>query len=104
MDQLPRMLAGVDGFQWDAGNSSKNWKRHRVTQGETEQVFLNQPLLLAEDARHSATEPRYFALGRSDFGRLLSVAFTIRGTRVRVISARPMSRRERDTYVEAEEA
>ncbi|MEK7371273.1 MAG: BrnT family toxin, partial [candidate division NC10 bacterium] len=51
--------------------------------------------------KHSAQEVRYFALGRTDTGRELMVAFTLRGSLLRVISARPMSRRERRVYGEA---
>jgi uncharacterized DUF497 family protein len=98
---LGEFFPRIEGFQWDEGNSSKNWTRHRVTQGEAEQVFLNRPLVVAGDAMHSEAEARYFALGRTEAGRLLSVVFALRGTLVRVISARPMSRRERRAYGQA---
>ena len=87
-----------EGFEWDDGNSSKNWARHQVSQTEAEQVFLNRPLVVAGDVAHSATEARFFAFGRTDGGRLLTVVFTIRRPLLRVISARPMSRRERAGY------
>ena len=75
-------------------------ERHGVTQPEAEQIFLHQPLLLLEDPKHSASEPRFHALGKSADGRLLHVSFTVRraGTRIRVISARPMHRKERMIY------
>lgn len=92
------VLAQSTGFQWDAGNADKNSELHRVSQGECEQVFFNRPLLAAPDAAHSEHEPRYAALGQTDAGRRLGVVFTIRGTLVRVISARDMSRRERRIY------
>jgi len=71
-----------------------------VTQAEAEQVFLNEPLVIADDSRHSTSEPRHHALGRRDVGRLLHVTFTLRqdATRIRVISARDMSRKERIRY------
>ena len=50
---------------------------------------------------HSSREARYFAFGRTDGGRLLTVVFTVRGQLLRVISARPMSRRERRGYAQA---
>lgn len=53
---------------------------------------------MEQDARHSEAEPRFYALGESDSGRGLFVAFTIRGDLIRVISARDMSRRERQSY------
>jgi hypothetical protein len=55
-------------------------------------------LVFAADVGHSRTEPRFFTLGRTDSGRHLAIVFTTRGPRVRVISARPMSRAERRVY------
>jgi uncharacterized DUF497 family protein len=91
-------LQACKGFQWDEGNVSKNWERHQVTAAECEEVFFNRPLLAAQDERHSALEPRFFALGVTDAGRRLFVVFTLRGQAIRVISARDMSRREREAY------
>jgi uncharacterized DUF497 family protein len=96
-------LANCTGFQWDAGNASKNWERHAVSDGECEEVFFNRPLRLAFDDRHSQEEPRYFALGQTNAGRLLFVVLTIRGELIRVISTRDMSRRERRIYERTQE-
>jgi uncharacterized protein len=85
-------------FEWDAGNADKNWTRHRVSQIECEQVFFNQPLVVREDELHSLGEHRQFALGSTDAGRLLFVVYTLRGERVRIISARDMTARERKDY------
>lgn len=100
MDPLDALLATLEGFQWDAGNSDKNWRGHRVSQLECEQVFFNRPLVSA-DLKHSNTERRFFALGQTDAARELVVVFTTRGKLIRVISARPMSRRERREYARA---
>lgn len=88
------------GFDWDSGNARKNVDKRDVSQGEAEQVFFNEPLLVAPDVKHSETEARAHALGRTDDGRLLHITFTLRsnGTKIRVISARDMSRRERGYY------
>jgi uncharacterized DUF497 family protein len=98
MAVLEEFLAGLEGFEWDAGNSEKNWRHHEVRQGEAEQVLLNRPLVFAPDVKHSRAEPRYFTLGRTDSGRELAMVFTTRGKNVRIISARPMSRAERRAY------
>ncbi len=92
-------LARVTGFQWDEGNARKSDK-HGISQGEAEQVFLNQPLLVIEDPGHSQREARFHALGRTDAGREVHATLTLRaeGTLLRVISARPMSRKERAIY------
>ena len=95
-------LATFTGFDWDAGNAPKLLVRHRVTIGECEQVFFNAPLLVADDAKHSTAEPRWAAWGRTDDGRLLAVIFTLRGERIRPLSARDMNRKERARYAEAE--
>lgn len=88
-------------FDWDGGNAEKNWQRHRVSQSECEEIFFNRPLVVADDELHSEDEPRLYALGQTDGGRLLFVAYTVRGEKVRVISARDMTRRERKVYEDA---
>ena len=92
----------VVGFQWDEANARKIVSKHDVTQAEAEQVFFGEPLLVLEDATHSATEGRFHALGRTEAGRMLHVTFTLREakTRIRVISARTMSRKERLRYAQ----
>jgi len=90
------------GFEWDAGNRGKNAK-HRVSDDECEEVFFNLPLVLSPDGTHSAHEARYHALGKTNASRPLFIAFTHRGGRIRVISARDMTRNERRAYDEAEE-
>jgi len=91
-------LSACTGFEWDKGNVEKNWKKHRVTFWECEQVSFNEPLIVAADARHSEGENRFYALGRTDEKRFLFVVFTIRGSMIRVISARDMSLKERKEY------
>jgi hypothetical protein len=95
----------VVGFDWDAGNARKNTEKHGVTQAEAEQVFFNEPLLVLEDTGHSRDEPRFHALGRTFDQRYLHITFTLRRneTLIRVISARPMHRKERAVYAEAQE-
>jgi len=92
-------LARIEGFDWDAGNARKN-ERHGVTQAEAEQAFFDPLLLVAPDLPHSAAEPRFHALGTTVSGRLLHATFTLRfqGTKIRVISARDMSRKEKVFY------
>lgn len=101
MALLPEFFVDLEGFQWDEGNSSKNWTSHGVSQSEAEQVFLNRPVVVTGDVAHSGREARYFTYGRTDGGRPLTVVFTVRGKLARVISARPMSRRERRGYAQA---
>lgn len=91
-------LTRCTGFEWDEGNLLKNWQKHRVSASECEQLFFNQPLIAGEDEKHSDREPRFFGLGQTDSSRRLFVVFTVRGTLIRVISAREMNRREEGEY------
>ena len=93
-------LDDVTGFDWDEHNRAKNWQKHKVLAGECEEVFFTLPLLLVPDPAHSQKEPRYYVLGHTLAGRRLFIAFTIRNDKVRVISARDMSRKEKAIYEE----
>ena len=95
-------LDSCTGFDWDEANTHKNWERNRVTPEEAEEVFFNEPLVVRGDTRHSKTEKRYYALGRTSRGRYLFIAFTQRGSLLRVISVRDMNRRERNVYAHCE--
>ena len=102
MGVLEDLVPGLEGFEWDAGNTDKNWLRHAVHQAEAEQTLLNTPLVLAADVTRSQAEARFVALGQTDTGRGLMVVFTVRGNRIRVISARTMSKTERRAYGQAQ--
>jgi hypothetical protein len=90
--------ARYTGFEWDPGNITKNAAKHDVHCREAEEIFFNQPLIIAPDPAHSQTEPRFRALGRTDASRLLHLNFIPRDDKLRIISARPMNRRERTLY------
>jgi uncharacterized DUF497 family protein len=92
------LLRDVSGFDWDEGNREKNWVLHQVRSSEAEEVFLQRPVLIVPDEKHSGTEVRYAAWGRTASGRQLAVVFTIRESRIRVVSARDMSRAERREF------
>jgi len=96
-------LSRCTGFQWDKGNSDKNWEKHGVSRLECEQLFFNKPSLVFKDEEHSQTENRYYGLGRTNRDRRLFVVFTVRGDEIRIISARDMNRRERRSYENARE-
>jgi uncharacterized DUF497 family protein len=98
-----RVLSGVEGFDWDKGNIEKNWERHKVSVIECEEVFFNEPLVVQEDDVHSTSENRYYAVGRTNDERYLFIVFTIRANKMRVISARDMSNRERRIFGEESE-
>ncbi|MBI4009293.1 BrnT family toxin [Candidatus Roizmanbacteria bacterium] len=85
-------------FDWDKGNINKNFEKHEVSDKEAEEAFENSDLYIFEDKQHSQVEKRYGVFGITDKRRLLSVAFTLRKDKVRIITARDMSRRERRAY------
>jgi uncharacterized DUF497 family protein len=94
---IQQVVNSCEGFQWDKGNSLKSWLKHRVSQTEAEQVILSCPLLFDDD-QHSEQEVRHLAFGVTDEGRYMVVAFTVRGSQVRVISARDMNKKEKGMY------
>jgi len=91
-------LENITGFDWDAGNERKSQDKHGVSKYEAEQVFFNAPLLLLDDEKHSESEQRFHAFGKTDAARLLHVTFTIRKNKLRVISARDMHKKEKKVY------
>ena len=91
------------GFEWDQHNVDKIWNKHHVSASQCEELFFNQPLIIADDIKHSQKENRYYALGQSDTGRMLFVVFTIRTLLIRVISARDMNKKEKEVYKSYEE-
>ena len=91
------------GFEWDDANLSKIWEKHGVSAAECEEVFFNSPLLSGPDERHSGREVRYYVLGQTDSRRQLFIVFTHRRGLIRVVTARDMSRREREVFASHEE-
>jgi uncharacterized DUF497 family protein len=86
-------------FEWDSANQTKNLRKHAVTCEEAEEVFRGRRFVpLGQQVEPAATEPRFGILGETRKGRLLFLAFTIRLENIRVISARPMNRKERSFY------
>jgi uncharacterized protein len=95
MKILPQPIA----FQWDDGNIDKNFKKHNVSIQESEEIFLNEPFIVAGDTKHShSSELRFYGLGNTKTSRLLFVAFTIRNKKIKVISIRDMKKKERSVY------
>jgi hypothetical protein len=99
MDKI--IISEYEGFDWDDGNRRKSEIKHNVSSFECEQLFSNKPILLQEDVQHSTSEKRFIALGATNSNRKLFIAFTIRKKMIRVISARPASKREVKIYEQA---
>ena len=101
MADLDALLVGIQGFDWDAGNANKNVLGHDVSQVKAEEIFFYTPVLLVDDAKHSVGEQRFIIYGSTKDARRLTAAFTLRDSRVRIISVRDMSRKERRVYENA---
>lgn len=95
---IMKILKQCIGFEWDVGNLEKNWILHQVSRSECEQIFFNEPLIITDDEKHSQIEKRWYLLGQTDSKRLLFIVFTVRDKKIRVISARDMSKKERRNY------
>lgn len=86
-------------FDWDEGNTTKNAKKHGIESFEIEDVFRSGLALpLGEQVNSPDGEQRLGIIGPSLDGRLLQVAFILRSGKVRVISARTASKKERMLY------
>ena len=99
-DDVYGALEASTGFNWDGGNALKVAARHEVQPGECEQVFFHEPFVASHDEKHSDTEVRWQALGRTGGDRWLFLVFAFRGTLIRVLQARDMNRKERKRYAE----
>jgi uncharacterized DUF497 family protein len=85
-------------FEWDPAKAAANLKKHGGSFGEAATVFGDTLSVTASDPDHSIEEDRYITVGMSDRSRLLMVAYAERGDRVRIISARELTRTEREAY------
>ncbi len=88
-------------FEWDTRKEATNELKHGVTFEEAETVFSNPLAVIFEDERHSADEAREIIIGHSRRNRILVISFAERSGAVRIISARPATRKERKDYEEA---
>ncbi|MBI3540937.1 MAG: BrnT family toxin [Deltaproteobacteria bacterium] len=91
-------LKAVESFEWDRGNTDKSFKKHGITPREAEEVFLDEQLHVVDDVKHAEKEARFIAVGKTVEEKILFVVFTLRGDKVRIISARKANKKERDVY------
>jgi hypothetical protein len=85
-------------FEWDAGKAASNLLKHGVSFTEAMTLFGDPLEVTIPDPDHSEGESRFVSIGRSAPGRLLVVAYTEREGRVRLISAREATPKERSNY------
>jgi uncharacterized DUF497 family protein len=90
-------------FEWDPAKAAANLEKHSVSFEEASTVFGDPLAGTTVDPRHLAGEARFVTIGQSVAGRLVVVAHVDRSERIRIISARPATRRERRVHESSEE-
>ena len=89
-------------FEWDLEKAQANVTTHGITFEEAQTVFRDPLALTFPDSEHSYGEARYIEIGLSLYGRVLVVSYTEREERIRIISSRRATRRERREYEEGQ--
>jgi len=90
------MHRAVVEFEWDPNKAASNLRKHGVRFAEAVAVLEDQAALSMPD--ESTHEERFVALGMDSIGRILVIVYAVRGDRIRIISARKATRRERSQY------
>lgn len=94
-------LPDVLSFEWDTGNEQKNWLKHKITSEEAEEPFYSEDYIVFEAKPHAGGgEERFILLGKTTQEKLLFIVFTMRGEKIRIISARVANRKEVVFYEE----
>jgi hypothetical protein len=87
-------------FEWDPKEAEANVGKHGVSFDEAATVFLDPMAMSGPDPEHSVGEDRYITFGYTRLGRLLAVCHTYRPGAIRIITARRVTRGERNLYEE----
>lgn len=87
-------------FDWDENKADSNLSKHGIHFEEAKTIFDDPLYVDFYDPDHSDEEERYLMIGESSRGRLLIVSYTGKGDSIRLISAREVTRSEREAYEE----
>jgi uncharacterized DUF497 family protein len=93
--------AGRD-FEWDAAKARANLRKHGIDFADVAPVFEDEHAITIRDELSAVDEQRFLTVGRDARGRVVVVAYTWRGSTIRIVSARKATPRERRQYVEKE--
>ena len=102
-DRMKFELATLNSWSSDPAKAALNLRNHRVSFDEATSVFGDLLGVTVSDPDHSTEEKRYITVGESNQRRLLIVAHSERGDRIRIISARRLTRDERIAYEETQQ-
>lgn len=87
-------------YEWDENKAVKNLAKHGVSFAEAKTIFDDPLYVDFYDLDHSEDEERYLIVGESNRGRLLIVSYTERRESIWIISAREVTKSEREAYEE----
>ncbi len=93
-----RIIPSPIAFEWDQFNQKKIWMKHKVSLEECEEAFFDPAKKIFQDVLHSSTEPRHILLGKTKKQKILFIVFTLRKNRLRIISSRPLNKKEKPLY------
>jgi len=85
-------------YQWDKNKATTNLRKHGIDFADAVSVFSDDSAITTPDERFD--EERFITIGLDALGRVLVVVYTWRGQNIRLISARPATRRELRQYEE----
>jgi uncharacterized protein len=85
-------------FEWDEQKAAENLRKHGVSFRESRAAFTDENHVELFDESHSEDEGRFSVVGFSEKARLVRVTYTARGNNVRIITARPATKKERKYY------
>jgi uncharacterized protein len=74
-------------FEWDAGKAEENLRKHKVSFSEAVETFSDPFGFVLKNEKHSSKEQRYYWIGKSESGRILTTRFTRRGDKIRIIGS-----------------
>lgn len=94
-------LGKITGFEWDKANIDKSYQKHGISPNEAEAIFFDEHIAIEKDVKHQEREERYIGIGITTEENFLFVVFTLRDTKIRIISARVADKKERRLYEEA---
>lgn len=81
------MLTRDNDFEWDVEKEFKNILKHGVGFHEAKEIFSDPSVIHLEDKSHSKNERRFYAIGKTGGGAVITVRYTMRGQTIRIIGA-----------------
>lgn len=93
----PDFIMRDDAFEWDDDKALRNWSKHHLSFHDARAVFMDPNVIERPDPGQNENEDRFSAIGMVE-GRIVFVAYAIRATRIRIISARKAQAHERRRY------